>query len=170
MNAEHSELGLVRNVTDPIAERLMKWYNGPYPVNVGEFLSERQESPPLETQIKYYEDGFEKFKIEFAKRSWQYSLLLVLITVTYAVADYCLADFSLQLMGLAVDLFGAVVLGRGLISGPVTVIEQSMSGFGGYNSDLRDSLLSDTIDGTWGISLLLLGILIQATSVAVSGV
>lgn len=70
-----------------------------------------------------------------------------------------------QFYGLSLDLFGAVVLGRGLLSGKYEIAALSMSAWN-YSPELLDQFAKDAVDGLWGITLLITGVLLQFISLS----
>jgi len=70
-----------------------------------------------------------------------------------------------QTYGLALDLTGAVILGRGLIKGPIPIAKESGQ-FWGYSPPVVKSLSKDAVDGVFGITLLIVGILLQFVAIA----
>ncbi|MFC4990102.1 hypothetical protein [Saliphagus infecundisoli] len=130
----------------------MRYLNGPYPSDI-----EYRES---ETLAEYSEEGIEVFREQFGVKTAEYTLLTALLIGGYlALAPKTLNP---QIIGIAVNVLGALVLARGLFMGPVAIAETTLGGYGGYNSDLRDLMIQDAIDGFWGAILILSGFLIQA--------
>jgi hypothetical protein len=65
-----------------------------------------------------------------------------------------------QMYGLGLDFLGAIILGRGLLMGRVAIGAVSAQRWG-YNPLLIKSLAKDSVDGVWGISIILVGIAFQ---------
>lgn len=151
----------IRWFTDPIAEILMRFFNGPYPVDVSSYLKSREdyEGQVADHHVKHYSDSIENFRKEFAKGTVRYGTVLLLTIV--------MLGFSVpwQIVGISLNVIGAIILARGLLSGPITITVQSSGAWGGTNPELRDAMIQDAIDGTWGVFLLLSGVIFQAVAI-----
>ena len=145
----------------------MRILDGPYPIEIQSYLKERTDNgSPSDYFIEYHKEALDIFRNEFAIRTVQYTTVVsIIIIIILVINRTSVHQIPLQIVGISIDLFGAGVLGRGLLSGPITLTHQSMSGHGGYNTELRDSMLQDSIDGAWGVFLLILGIAIQAVAI-----
>jgi hypothetical protein len=90
--------------------------------------------------------------------------VLVLLLVTVGDRVVC-GTLQNQTYGLALDLTGAIILGRGLIKGPIPIAEESGQ-FWGYSPPVVKSLSKDAVDGVFGITFLVVGILLQFVAIA----
>ena len=127
------------------------------------------------------------FYAAFAHRTWQYvPLLITVLTVVLLANNTILPSLNVQAYGLAIDVFGASIVARGLFRGlsglqrETTTRDRSIGHGGTFgvtpDTDIRtvylpESLSStarDTMDGVYGTSFLLLGFITQF--IAVTGV
>jgi len=142
----------IRRITDPIGQGLLKRFSG-----AGVY------DPTEPSRVEAAEEDFLN---AFARRSWWYSisttvLLLILIVVECTV----LSSLPKQSYGLILDLIGAIILGRGLLLSPDAIVEKATAPFGGRMSGFRAAQAEDAADGVWGVSLLVLGVLLQGLAV-----
>jgi hypothetical protein len=101
----------------------------------------------------------------FTQRSLHYLLFIGLVlTLTAGLDFYFCGELSNQSYGLAVDLSGAIILGRGLLQGSIPIANQSTEGYD-YSEAVVESLAKDSVDGFYGISFLICGIFLQMISV-----
>lgn len=141
----------LRVITDPIARYIV------------DFLS----SPP---DGKYNDEerrqvAQEEFERAFASRTVSYLTLSAIILSTILFLDKYITSIPNQTYGLAIDLIGAIILGRGLLLSPMAIVGNSTSGFGGPMPVFRANQAIDAADGVWGIALLIIGIIIQGFAV-----
>lgn len=141
----------IRSLTDPIA------------VRISSFLS----SPPddMYNDVGRRETALEEFKRAFASRSVEYTPILIIILLLLLNLSCRVEKFPNQIYGLAIDLFGAIILGRGLLLSPMGIVANATAGYGGPMPIFRANQALEATDGIWGISLLLLGIIIQGIAV-----
>lgn len=103
----------------------------------------------------------EHFLRKFAERVLIYPVLSLLMLSIVVVTDFVqCGSLSNQMYGLSLDFIGAIILGRGLLMGGVAIGAISGQKWA-YNPLLIKSLAKDSVDGVWGISLILLGITLQ---------
>lgn len=166
MLSKRLTINKIRIFTDPFAEGLMRFLNGPYPIKVKPHLEKQLAGKePSGFHIEYYKGAGEVFREQFAIRTVEYIIIVMFILgIFWLINTFRIGRIPLQIIGISINLLGAAVLGRGLLSGPIIITQQSMSGYGGYNPELRDSMLQDSVDGAWGIFFLIVGIIIQAIS------
>jgi len=146
-------------VTDPVGLLLLDLLDLRFP--------DRIHGRDLEGWIRENElENVEReFLLFFAERSWRYfSVVMLSICLIYSIEIYAV-NLPDQSYGLYLDLLGAVILGRGLLNDRYTISNM------GKNSQMYPSPIlifkcRDTVDGVWGISLLVIGILLQFASVA----
>lgn len=167
MDIKKQSLDLLRVITDPIAGAIMSLYSGPYPIDVRSYLDSRDsDGEASDHLVEYFENGIEQFKKQFAIRMVQYCLLVVGVLGLICIIDQQdIVEIPLQVVGVSIDILGAAILARGLLSGPISLGHQSISGYGGYNTLFLESLIRDAVDGTWGVFLLFIGFAIQAYAV-----
>lgn len=160
---EERVVNIIRNITDPIVEIVMHFLNDPYPVELCSHLDLNTigNQELADHYLNYFEDAIEKFRDQFARRSIQYVSILILLYLLEAA----FISVSLQGIGISVDIIGAMILARGLLNGPIIISHQSWGEYTGGNTDLRDSMIQDAIDGLWGIFLLLTGFLLQSIAI-----
>lgn len=143
-----------RRVTDPVGRFLVSRLN-----SLADFDDD-------DTRDDAQKEAREKFLSTFAKRSWRYLTLSVLVLLLVAVGDMIICGtLQNQTYGLALDLTGAVILGRGLIKSPIPIAEESGQ-FWGYSHAIIKSLSKDAVDGIFGITFLIIGILFQFVAIA----
>jgi len=144
---------LWKKLTDPIGRFLIGWMNS---------LSDFDEE---EARDDAQDDAREQFLLTFASRSWQYLILAVIVLCGVAIVDVLVCGtLQNQTYGLALDLTGAVILGRGLIKGPIPIAEESGQ-FWGYSPPVIKSLSQDAVDGVFGVTFLVVGILLQFAAI-----
>lgn len=138
---------------------------------VGRFLVSRLNSvsdfDEDDTMDDVQEEARKEFLEIFAKRSWRYTVFwagFVLFGVTIADIVAC-GTLQNQTYGLALDLTGAVILGRGLVKGPIPIAKEASTGWG-YTPAVVTSLSKDAVDGIFGITFLIVGILFQFIAIA----
>lgn len=140
---------LWRRFTDPIGRFLVSRLN-----SLADFDKE-------DTRNDAQKEARKQCLLIFARRSWRYLTLSVLVLLLVAVGDRIVCGtLQNQTYGLALDLTGAVILGRGLIKGPIPIAEESGQ-FWGYSPPVIKSLSKDAVDGVFGIAFLIVGILLQ---------
>ncbi len=100
-----------------------------------------------------------KYLDTFADRLLTYIIILVLIIGTTAVIDAVLCGIlPNQIFGLLISVFGSVVLGRSLLKGPYTIVGSRGTG---SSQQIENNLVESSVDGVFGISLLILGFIVQ---------
>lgn len=117
------------------------------------------EKPSGLTDVE--EDYLELFEAK-AKR---YSLIVLTGLVILSALDAGLCGaIPNQVYGLSVDIFGALVLGRGVLKGPYTI-----TGSTGFSTSRQkqNNLTESSVDGVFGVFFLVLGLILQI--VALSG-
>ena len=144
-----------RELTHPVGWLLMRWLN---------WRADPSEYNPSD---QAQEEAREEFLRIFADRSWRYTVLGSGIPLFGVATIDLMVCWSLnnQAYGLALDLTGAVILGRGLIKGPVPIARESTARFG-YSPPIVTSLIKDSVDGVFGITFLVTGVLLQFIAVA----
>lgn len=144
----------------PYSERIRK-YSDPVALVLLSFFDALTEFDENEAREEAKELAVEHFQQKFAERFLTYPLMTFLLVLIVAVSDVLQCGaLSNQMYGLSIDFLGAVVLGRGLLMGGVAIGAVSGQRWG-YNPLLIKSLAKDSVDGVWGISLILIGIGIQ---------
>lgn len=147
-------VGRWRTVTNPVGRFLVNWMNSMAGFNGDDIRDAAQE------------EAREQFLEIFAKRSWRYIVFgtgLVLFGVAVADMMTC-GTLQNQTYGLALDLTGAVILGRGLIKGPVRIAKESEQVWG-YSPPVIKSLSRNAVDGIFGVTFLIVGILLQFVAI-----
>lgn len=144
---------LWRKVTDPIGRLLVDELNSLADFDDDDIRDDAQE------------EAREQFLLTFARRSGRYLVLAMLVLFLVAVGDMMTCGtLQNQSYGLAIDLTGAVILGRGLIKGPIPIAKESGQ-FWGYSPPVIKSLTKDAVDGVFGITFLVVGILLQFVAI-----
>lgn len=147
--------GFWKRIVHPIAELVLAILNS----------TETLEQDDSESHKRAKSKAKDSFIDVFAQRSLQYLLFIGLVlTVTAGLDFYLCGELSDQSYGLAVDLSGAIILGRGLLQGSIPIANQSTEGYN-YNEAVVESLAKDSVDGFYGISFLICGIFLQMVSV-----
>lgn len=148
----------MRRLTDPVGTRLLEFFTNEA---VKEDANERLKDPGSAVR-----EARELFLDYFARRTKTYLIASVVLLVVIGAIDYgtCGAVPN-QSYGLALDLFGATVLARGLLKGPYGIAAESGQ-YWSQSPPLRRALSEDAADGIWGVALLIAGILLQFLAVA----
>jgi len=103
----------------------------------------------------------EHFQQKFAERMIVYPVYSVFFLAIVAIVDVLqCGSLTNQMYGLGLDFLGAIILGRGLLMGRVAIGAVSGQRWG-YNPLLIKSLAKDSVDGVWGITIILVGIALQ---------
>lgn len=161
---------LVRRITDPIGYRYMRVKGfeeskrNHYDIN-----TEEREIDRIHSILVRKRDDIEKVKSDFlngfAWRTMAYSPAIVILTLLlYLIGSFEGVSISLLSYGLSIEVTGAIILGRGLLSDPVEIANQATIPFGGISDYFSKSLATDAADGIWGVSLILLGAAISGIS------
>jgi hypothetical protein len=109
------------------------------------------------------------FLDRFAAGTKLYGFLGLLVPAAIWGVDIALCGQVPNILpGLVMELAGAWVLARAVLVGPKQMLNISTSGFGGPTPAFRKALAEDAADGIWGVSLLVLGIVVQ--SIASAGI
>lgn len=144
----------VRRVSDPVSAALLRLFD-----SLTEFDEEEAHNEAKDV-------AQEAFQQKFGERALVYPLISIALVAIVGVIDFILCwSLSNQMYGLSLDLLGAIILGRGLLMGGVAIGAVGSSNVG-YNSLLVKSMAKDSVDGVWGVFLLLFGLLIQIIAVA----
>ncbi|WEL18886.1 hypothetical protein SVXHr_2743 [Halorhabdus sp. SVX81] len=148
----------MRRLTDPIGTRLLNFITNE---SVKEDANERLKDP-----ASVVRQAREEFLDYFAGRTKVYLLVAAALLAAIGVVDIgtCGAVPN-QSYGLTLDLFGAIVLARGLLKGPYGMAAESGE-YWNQSPPLRRALAEDAADGIWGVTLLVTGILLQFLAVA----
>ena len=148
----------LRLFTDPLVKLILNIIRPKYQSQ----MVSRADHPNME---RWYEQSEQDILEIFADRFIPYLVLAFSIPAVLYFVHFMGPDFPNQAYGLWLDLVGAVILGRGLITDPISLGEQSSGAYGGWLPDLRTSLAADFVDGIWGILLITTGILAQSVAV-----
>lgn len=147
----------MRKLTDPIGKLILR------------FLANEEVKEEALDRINNARDDFEeaenRFLAYFEKRTLRWGSLTILLLLLIGAIDLLsCGTFPNQSYGLGLDLLGAMILGVGLLKGHYSIAAESTSYF---NKSLfrQESLAQDAVDGVWGISLLIVGILLQLLAV-----
>lgn len=109
------------------------------------------------------------FLDRFAAGTKLYGFLGLLVPAIIWGSDIALCGQVPNILpGLVMELVGAWILARAVLVGPKQMLNISTSGFGGPTPAFRKALAEDAADGIWGVSLLVLGMIIQ--SIASAGI
>lgn len=148
----------MRRLTDPVGTRLLDFFTNEA---VKEDAQERLNDPASAVR-----ESRELFLDYLARRTKTYLIASIVLLAVIGAIDYWMCgSVPNQSYGLSLDLFGALVLARGLLKGPYDIAAES----GQYFSEsppLRRALAEDAADGIWGVTLLIVGILLQFLAVA----
>ena len=161
---------LVRRITDPIAQIYMELRNVEeskkryYDIDTDGMEIDRIHST-LVRQQENFKEVKNDFLNGFAWRSMTYFPIVILLVLSLYVIG-CMTNVSVPLLsyGSSIQVIGGIILGRGLISEPVEIINQAGIPYGGISSYFAKSLATDAADGIWGIFLVLLGATISGLS------
>lgn len=139
----------IRPISDPVASLLLSLFDS---------LTEFDEEEAHDDAKEIAEEHFQQ---KFAERMLVYPMFSILFLLLVAVIDVVQCGaLSNQMYGLALDLIGAMILGRGLLMGGVAMGAVSEMSWD-YNPLLIKSMAKDSVDGVWGMSLILVGIALQ---------
>lgn len=148
----------MRRFTDRIGEKILDFVTNEA---IKEDANDRLNDPASAVS-----DARDRFLDYFADRTKTYLIAAFLILVVIGITDYLLCGaVPDQTYGLSLDLFGAVVLARGLLKGPYGIASESAQ-YWSSSPPLRRALAEDSADGVWGVTLLVTGIALQFISVA----
>lgn len=143
----------IRKYSDPIALVFLSIFDS---------LTEFDED---EARDEAKDIAVEHFQQKFAERFVTYPIIVILLIIVVGVVDWSqCGGLSNQMYGLSIDLIGALILGRGLLMGGVAIGAVAGTRFG-YNPLLIKTLAKDSVDGVWGVSLILVGIALQIIAV-----
>lgn len=145
--------GKLQYFTDPLAGKLL---------NLFDLMTEYDEDAASDDAKNKVESVF---KSKFAERVIIYVPLAILsILIVGGIDSIFCGDLPNQTYGLAIDLFGAMILGRGLLRGGIAIGTVTRTQLN-YNVSLAKAMAKDSVDGVWGIFLILVGIVLQFIAV-----
>lgn len=153
----------LRRLTDPIG----KWVMGV--IQSEETKRRVKENLPNESPDSERPSGLTEVEEEylelFEEKTKRYSLIVLTGLVILSGFDIGLCGaIPNQVFGLSVDIFGALVLGRGVLKGPYTITGSTGMG---TSRQKQNNLTESSVDGVFGVFFLVLGLLLQI--VALSG-
>ena len=161
---------LVRKITDPIGHIFMK-YRG--------FEESKRRYYDMDTEgydadfihgvlVRKRNDIEEvknNFLNGFAWRTMAYvPAVVVVVLFLHLLSSARTVTVPVTAYGSSIQVIGGIILGRGLISGPVEIVDQAGIPYGGISSYFAKALATDAADGIWGITLILLGASIAGLS------
>lgn len=139
----------IRPYSDPVANALLLLFDS---------LTEFDEA---EAREEAKEIATEHFQQKFAERMLVYPICSLISLFIVGMIDIAqCGTLTNQMYGLGIDFLGAIILGRGLLMGGVAIGAVAGQRWG-YNPLLIKSLAKDSVDGVWGITLILIGIVLQ---------
>ncbi|TKX42467.1 hypothetical protein EXE41_17110 [Halorubrum sp. SD690R] len=140
---------MIRPYSDPVASTLLLVFDS---------LTEFDED---EAREEAKEMATEHFQQKFAERMLVYPFCSMISLLLVGLVDvFQCGALTNQIYGLVVDFLGAIILGRGLLMGGVAIGAVSGTRWG-YNPLLIKSMAKDSVDGVLGITIILIGILLQ---------
>jgi len=139
----------LRPYSDPIANALLTIFD-----SLTEFDEDEAHSDAKRVATEHFQE-------KFAERIIVYTIFsLLLLAIVAAIDILQCGALTNQMYGLGLDLLGAIILGRGLLMGGVAIGAVAGSKVG-YNPLLTKSLAKDSVDGVSGITIILIGIVLQ---------
>lgn len=143
----------LRPYSDPVANALLLLFDS---------LTEFDED---EARKEAKGIAIEHFQQKFAERMLVYPICSLFLLLIVGAVDFAQCGaLTDQMYGLVLDLLGAIILGRGLLMGGIAIGAVSGQRWG-YNPLLIKSLAKDSVDGVWGISIILVGIILQIIAI-----
>lgn len=154
----------VKSFIFEIADRILEASRDSLAEEVWETPNIHHDAPQnWEEELEYIR---EQFRESFYSRTKQYlklvggSVLMLLLLDLYS-------SFTLppQTYGLVIDLIGASILGRGLFHGKFSILFEVRNRTAGRELFIIPKKAKETVDGVWGIFLLILGISFQVVGI-----
>lgn len=123
----------------------------------------------IETRESEIRDEIEETREDiidaFDRRGRRYNKLILLL-VAIIVLDAYLLVFGLQTVGILISFLGSIILANGLVHGIYWTYGMFiMAGYGNPSRYYRMAILNDTVDGVYGVLLVVSGFGVQFYSV-----
>ena len=152
----------LRRLTDPLGKWVMRQ------IQSEEAKEEVKDTLTKESQDSDKPSGLTEVEEEFLDlfeiggKKYIFVFLLV-IAVLLAIDVALCGAMPNQVFGLSIDIFGALLLGKGVLKGPYTIT--GSTGFG-TSRRKQHNLTEGSVDGIYDVFFLVLGLLAQIAAIS----
>lgn len=154
----------MKRITDYVADQILESSPDAKAEEVWTTPNIHHETP--QTWEEELESIRAEFRETFHRRTIHYlAICSVSLALLYGADSYLVEGFPKQGYGLLLDLIGAIILGRGLLKGKYSILLEVHNRNAGRELYVVPDKVADAVDGFWGITLLIIGIVGQGVAI-----